>query len=344
MLADKIIADPKLLPWFKGVAIGNGILSEIAQSNSVVPLMYSHLLVGERLWQKLADECCDGNAGNCDYYSIMLTKNLTWNCYKWTLLISNMPAVVGLDPYNLYDTCYVDTSIQTRTRSVEYLQYLKKYDVDIETIREIARENGIDPVYADSNTIVPECYYEGYEFYLQRADVRNALHIPDWLPPWQDCNYAVNGNYSQLYVNQIDHIMPIIHAKVPVLCYNGDVDTVCNALGDMRFVANLNQTQIGKTVPWNYTQDTFHVAGWQSRYEGIDFITVRGSGHYVPHDKPREALQMITNFIRGLNYTTPTGLDVSPQPLIGGSAISAKSLSFGRLVFISISFLLYAYH
>lgn len=46
-----------------------------------------------------------------------------------------MPAVVGLDPYNLYDTCYVDTSIQTRARSAEYLSYLQRYNADIETVK-----------------------------------------------------------------------------------------------------------------------------------------------------------------------------------------------------------------
>jgi cathepsin A (carboxypeptidase C) len=343
MLADLLIQNATILPYFKGVAIGNGYLSQVAQADSVVPLMYTHNLVGEKLWNDVSVQCCNGNGGICDYFSIINTHNLSDPCYNWTLLISNMPAVVGLDPYNLYDTCYVDTSIQTQTRSVEYLSYLNRYNVDIETIREIARDNGITPMYTDSASAVvyPDCYFSGYIFYLQRPDVRTALHIPDFLPPWTDCNLTINAIYKQQYLNQSAHLQQILAKNVPILCYNGDVDTVCNALGDQRFVHALGRQQIDATVPWNYTSDTFHVAGWQSRYEGIDFLTVRGSGHYVPHDKPREALQMITNFIRNREYSTPTGINVTPQrPISAG--VSAGFFSCG-IMFVSLLFSFCAY-
>ena len=37
----------------------------------------------------------------------------------------------------------------------------------------------------------------------------------------------------------------------------------------------------------------------------LDYLTVRGSGHFVPGDRPREALQMIYNFVKGNQYSTP---------------------------------------
>lgn len=55
-----------------------------------------------------------------------------------------------------------------------------------------------------------------------------------------------------------------------------------------------------------------------TRFLGLDFVTVRGSGHFVPQDKPREALQMIYNYVHQLDYSTPVPVSTQPQPLING--------------------------
>lgn len=52
--------------------------------------------------------------------------------------------------------------------------------------------------------------------------------------------------------------------------------------------------------------------GYLTQYQGLDFMTVHGSGHYVPLYKPRQALLMISAFLTDtLNSTTvlpsPTG-------------------------------------
>lgn len=82
------------------------------------------------------------------------------------------------------------------------------------------------------------------------------------------------------------------------------------------YIRDLFIKQINKTVPWNYNEDTVTVAGWQTNYDGISFLSVRGSGHFVPGDKPREALQMMANFIRNKPYSTSTGINTTPQPLL----------------------------
>jgi len=118
-----------------------------------------------------------------------------------------------------------------------------------------------------------------------------------------------------------------IDAGVRVLIYNGDVDTVCNAIGDKQFIDSLGRKQVNKTLPWFYDQDYKNRnAGWQTLYEGIHFLSVRGSGHFVPEDKPREALQMIANFVWDKDYSTPTGIDVTLQPLLASSTIPSSTI------------------
>jgi cathepsin A (carboxypeptidase C) len=58
------------------------------------------------------------------------------------------------------------------------------------------------------------------------------------------------------------------------------------------------------------------VGGFYEKFNGLDFVSVRGSGHFVPEDRPREALQMIYNFINGLAYSTPVPFSTAPQPLL----------------------------
>ena len=53
-------------------------------------------------------------------------------------------------------------------------------------------------------------------------------------------------------------------------------------------------------------------------------ITVRGAGHEVPKDRPREALQLIYNFINGIDYSTL--VPFSTQPLIESTSGSSSDL------------------
>ncbi|KAK6047065.1 hypothetical protein COOONC_15432 [Cooperia oncophora] len=99
-------------------------------------------------------------------------------------------------------------------------------------------------------------------------------------------------------------IEELIAAGVKIL-----VDTVCSHVMNRQFLTKLNRTIIGEervNEPWHYLGENPTVAGFQIKYQGgLDFLTIRGSGHFVPGDKPREALQMIYNFVYGHEYSIP---------------------------------------
>lgn len=88
--------------------------------------------------------------------------------------------------------------------------------------------------------------------------------------------------------------------KLKILIYNGDLDLVCNYFGVQRFVDNLNATVLSDTKPWFLNKT---IGGDIKIYDGITLMTVRNSGHFVPTDKPAEALHMFEMYLLGLNQT-----------------------------------------
>uniref|UniRef100_A0A8C6SWY5 Carboxypeptidase n=1 Tax=Neogobius melanostomus TaxID=47308 RepID=A0A8C6SWY5_9GOBI len=91
--------------------------------------------------------------------------------------------------------------------------------------------------------------------------------------------------------------------KYRVLVYNGDVDMACNFMGDEWFVESLKQlVQVQRRV-WLYEgADGKQVGGFVKEFSNIAFLTIKGSGHMVPTDKPAAAFTMFSRFIRREPY------------------------------------------
>jgi len=108
------------------------------------------------------------------------------------------------------------------------------------------------------------------------------------------------------------------NSQIRILIYNGDVDLVCNFLGDQWFierqVAPQNKLQVLKQrASWTHRSQ---IAGFVKHFERLDLVTVKGSGHFVPEDRAGPALQMIANFVGNTgDYSKATGIDVTPKPV-----------------------------
>ncbi|KAK6051050.1 hypothetical protein COOONC_11446, partial [Cooperia oncophora] len=98
-----------------------------------------------------------------------------------------------------------------------------------------------------------------------------------------------------------------------ILLYSGDVDTMCNWMGaewfTTQYFGNTLNLGLQQRQPWYYQSDPQYVStlgGYARKYaKNIDVLTVKGSGHFVPLDRPAQALQMIYNWIQRANYSTP---------------------------------------
>jgi cathepsin A (carboxypeptidase C) len=273
MLALEILRDNSTIN-LKGLAIGNGALDYDLIMNSRIRLAYYHGLIDSEMWDQLVSNycSCSYNKQECHFtqsHSEQLRKSLA-----------------GINPYNIYDDCHHFDSNTTDKRfsNTPYYNDMNFYfGVDFNDM-----EN--DYEYYDSS---PQCIGNSFAEYINLEDVRNAIHIPDRVHKWINCkDISDKFNYTHQHRSMKSEFLEIIHNyKIqPFIIYNGDVDLVCDFLGDQQFVDGLGLTLKQKYKPWTYNGVT---AGFVKRFDGLTFMTVRGAGHSVPADKHGPTLKII---------------------------------------------------
>uniref|UniRef100_A0A674B6X8 Carboxypeptidase n=1 Tax=Salmo trutta TaxID=8032 RepID=A0A674B6X8_SALTR len=266
-LAERVMEDASMN--LQGIAVGNGMSSYEMNDNSLVYFAYYHGLLGTRLWGDLQAYCCDG--GKCDFYN-----NHNPNCSSNLNEVQDVVYNSGLNIYNLYAPCPGGVG-KRKLKGVASLYKLVR----------------LDPPCTNSTPST---------LYLNNPYVKTALHISPSALPWVICSAEVNLNYNRLYMDVRKQYLKLLGAlKYRVLVYNGDVDMACNFLGDEWFVESLQQEV--KRRPWlYYTGKSQQVGGFVKEFSNLAFLTVKGSGHMVPTDKPIAAFTMFSNFIKKQPY------------------------------------------
>uniref|UniRef100_A0AAX7USV7 Carboxypeptidase n=1 Tax=Astatotilapia calliptera TaxID=8154 RepID=A0AAX7USV7_ASTCA len=147
---------------------------------------------------------------------------------------------------------------------------------------------------------VPPCINSTAQMnWLNRGDVRKALHIPAILPPWDICSDKVGAQYKVLYATMKDVYLKLLSLGLRALVYNGDTDMACNFLGDQWFVEDLGLKATTKYQTWIHEDQ---IAGFYQMFGNITFLTVKGAGHMVPQWAPGPALHMFQSFITNSPY------------------------------------------
>lgn len=117
---------------------------------------------------------------------------------------------------------------------------------------------------------------------------------------WQSCNYTVNSMFAADWMKNFQQdIPPLLANNTRVLIYAGDVDYICNWIGNKQWTLALDWP--GKSAfnnaqdkSWNYNGTA---AGVLRSAHGFNFLQVHEAGHMVPHDKPAVALAMVNQFL-----------------------------------------------
>ncbi|XP_060217277.1 serine carboxypeptidase 1-like [Lycium barbarum] len=97
-----------------------------------------------------------------------------------------------------------------------------------------------------------------------------------------------------------DTVLPIfqelMQSGIRVWIYSGDTDYIVSVTTS-RYAIDKIKTPIKKSwYPWYFEGE---VGGYAVEYQNLTFVTVRGSGHFVPGYQPGRALTMFSSFING---------------------------------------------
>jgi cathepsin A (carboxypeptidase C) len=146
----------------------------------------------------------------------------------------------------------------------------------------------------------PLCYdFSHIEKFMNLDSTKKALHVDKHNPSWQTCNMMVNLSFHVDWMkNFAPYVADLLNAGIPALIYAGDIDFVCNYLGNRAWTLKLD---------WDHKED-FKKADEKDWNNGgglvrssnnLTFLQVYDAGHMVPSDQPEQALAMITQFLNG---------------------------------------------
>jgi len=154
----------------------------------------------------------------------------------------------------------------------------------------------------------PLCYdFSKLGTWLNKDSTKNALHVSNKSDKWESCNLDVNWNFHGDWMKDFSgDIADLLNAGIPVLIYAGDVDYICNYLGNQAWTLKLewnhkNEFNSVKQEQWGKGEDG-KSAGLARSSNGLTFLQVYDAGHMVPMNKPLVALEMIKDFVTGKKF------------------------------------------
>ncbi|CAH8545513.1 unnamed protein product [Heterobilharzia americana] len=263
-LALHLIKSTKL--HLKGIAVGNALTNYRLNDNSMLYFAKYHGLVGEKVWNDLLAHCC-----HSPYYSqCMFTDNPSDKCQRLINYISDN-VTIGLNEYKYMIIVVIDFGYLFENNT-----YIQKKRELLSQIRQKIRVKLVLP--CNDDYLIAN--------YLNMPFVRESIHVRKDIPhSWQVCSDEVSSLYIRNYRDLSHQYKKILESKVPILLYNGDVDMVCNFIGDEWFVDNLKLKLHDYRQHWIYTSEdgTKQIGGYWKSFSknNVKFIysTVRGAGH-----------------------------------------------------------------
>lgn len=290
------IADRGGVPNFKGFMVGNPLTSGPLRDYGEFATFAGHQLLPKPLAESFYHEHkCRENPES------LMCQHLQNEARA---------IVAGLDPYALdFPLCSSKQQLM-RNEKLAFLNVLGLVDImppaatdSAETLSsegviskqdkaQVSRRRALQ-YFPDKYTPCEESYTTSW---LNRADVKAALHVYPGSPPWAGCNNFINAVYnrSDVEVSMVPIYKYLIekYPKLSIWVYSGDDDSVCATAGDQEWIWDF-----AASSRWNPWHVEGQVAGWVTHFKGFVYTTVHGAGHMVPSTRPKFALELLKRYL-----------------------------------------------
>lgn len=142
---------------------------------------------------------------------------------------------------------------------------------------------------------------DAVEAYLNKRDVRQALHVLPGIQRFMECtDPPYNALAHQDGLGVVGELQSILESGMRVLMFSGQFDIIVNHLGTEKMLSQLkwsgsSEWSTSRNAVWS--SDGQNPAGFVKAYKNLAFLVVLDAGHMVPLSKPKESLDMITRFL-----------------------------------------------
>ncbi|CAI9106573.1 OLC1v1005761C1 [Oldenlandia corymbosa var. corymbosa] len=238
-------------------------LKGISIGNAYVDIETQNRGTNDFIWSHalISDEIYHGVISNCNFSSRYYSSDA---CAKFQ---NQADAVQGkIDPYNIYAPVCLSSSQPPPSRPDQFDPCINYYISD----------------------------------YLNTPAVQHAFHvnITGSLPgPWASCSDPIFENWQDEPDSVLEVIKKLTTSGIRVWLYSGDADAVV-AVTTTKYA--IQKMKFSVKTPWYPWYDHGEVGGYVVGYEkNFTFVTIRGTGHFVPSYQPVRALTMFTSFLEG---------------------------------------------
>lgn len=267
----------------KGILVGNGLTDQKYDMDSaVLEFAYGHSLYPIEMKNDIDISC-----GNIPPYKV--------NDPECQVFIEKVNDLLdNLYPYDIYKACsppedvFVSEVTKERNRKLFRLRNPRNYIKNKRNTQKDFLQSNLNDG-SDCNDA------PGVEEFFNDPTVQQAFHVQSI--KFEVCNDEINSNYQWTEnFNYSPLYLKIIKNNIRVIKYSGDTDAVVPFTGTRQWIKSLNLDVIKEYSPW-YADGSKEVAGFYTKYNGLIFATVKGTGHMVPQWKRKEAFTFFSRFL-----------------------------------------------
>jgi len=177
--------------------------------------------------------------------------------------------------------------------------------------------------------------------YLQRKEVKEALHATGKESGWTECSGSVSSAFRARNSKPSIELLPGLLEKMPILLFSGESDLICNHIGTENLINNMTwnggkgfETAPGVWAPRTDWEFEHEIVGQYQTARNLTYVLIHNSSHMVPFDLPRQSRDMLDRFvgvdissIGGEPAKVRVGGEDSPPTSVGGTANSTQAVA-----------------